>query len=178
MKTLYLIRHGKVAAPPGLCYGQSNVSLAEPASILASELKEKLPEKFELWSSPLSRCRLLAEKLGEPRLDERLMEMDFGDWEMCNYDAIDRQQIDDWAAAPLDFSPPNGESVRVMRERVLHFFASMRGESKNDNVVIVAHAGPIRILWGAILNQPEKTWLYKPVDYGEVIPLEIGAVLK
>lgn len=178
MTTLYLIRHGSVAVPQGICYGRSNVGLAEPASELASQLRDKLPEKYALWSSPLSRCRLLAQKLGEPRLDARLMEMDFGDWEMCNYDAIDRRQIDAWAAAPLDFSPPNGESVKTMQERVLSFFTSMLAEPVHDDVVVVAHAGPIRIICGKVFKQPKEQWLYMPIAYGEMIRLEIKAVFK
>ena len=78
---LYLIRHPRPQVAPGVCYGQTDLGLAEPAAEVAERLRPLLPADFTLHASPLARARLLAEALGTPRLDARLQEIHFGDWE-------------------------------------------------------------------------------------------------
>lgn len=174
MTTLYLIRHGKVAAPQGICYGQSDISLKESPSVLAGKIRNKLPKAYALWSSPLSRCRLIAEELGRPNLDDRLMEMNFGDWEMQSYKAIGRSEIDAWAASPFHFCPPCGECVKDMQLRVVEVLAAILADTPDNDIVIVTHAGPIRIIIGQILKQNFDQWAYRKIPFGEVIPLNIA----
>ena len=111
---LYLIRHPRPAVEPGICYGQTDLGLAEPVDAVAARLRPLLPESFALYASPLRRARLLAEALGTPQLDPRLKEIHFGDWEGRSFDDIGQAALDAWAAAPLDFAPPGGETPRQM----------------------------------------------------------------
>ncbi len=81
-----LIRHTSVNVEPGICYGQSDVPLDESFSHTAEFIKHKLQvEKYDaIYCSPLSRCVKLAKYCGyeTPILDKRLLEINFGDWEM------------------------------------------------------------------------------------------------
>jgi len=169
-KSIYLIRHPAVAVPPGICYGQSDVALCEPVEALAEQLRAQLPADFTLLSSPLSRCLQLAQALGTPRTDARLLEIDFGVWELRAYDDIERHLIDAWAADPLDFCAHGGESVRQMADRAV---AALHDALSEDPpaLVIVAHAGPLRALLGHLQNMPPASWMQLRFGYGSLLKL-------
>lgn len=61
---IYLIRHTEVAVGRSVAYGQSNVELADNYEDQRDKLLLHLPEDPHLiFSSPLTRCRQLAEDL-------------------------------------------------------------------------------------------------------------------
>ena len=63
---LYLIRHPRPAVPAGLCYGSTDLALAAEegeGSVAAARLRPLLPQDAPFLSSPLTRCRLLAQAL-------------------------------------------------------------------------------------------------------------------
>lgn len=153
---LALIRHPPVAVAPGLCYGASDVALAASVDQDIARLKALLPERFALWSSPLARCRQLAEGLGRAKLDQRLAEIDFGEWEMKSFDEIGRAALERWALDPVGHVPPGGESVRQMSERVLAFLAERQAEGGSQ--VFVAHGGPLRAIAGQLLGLAPERW--------------------
>lgn len=126
----HLIRHPRPAVEPGICYGQTDVGLAESAAEVAARLRPLLPESFALHASPLARARLLAQELGTPKLDDRLKEIHFGDWEGRSFTDIG-SAIDDWAADPLGFRAPGGESPREMAARVLAWLEETREEPRS-----------------------------------------------
>jgi hypothetical protein len=70
----------------------------------AQGLAAELPEKAELWVSPLQRCELLAQSLRGLRpdlpckTDARLVEMNFGHWEGVAWADIPRTALDAWTA--------------------------------------------------------------------------------
>ena len=92
---LYLIRHPRPDVAPGVCYGQTDVGLAESATDVAERLKPLLPADYRLHSSPLQRAHRLATELGEPAVDPRLQEISFGQWEGQTFESIG-DAIDDW----------------------------------------------------------------------------------
>lgn len=163
---IYLIRHPAVAVQDR-CYGQSDVALAEPVDRLALRLQQKLPAEFTLLSSPLSRCRLLAEALGTPRLDPRLMEINFGAWEMRCWDSIERSQIDAWAEDTLGFAGHGGESVLQMAERAIAALQEALADTHGP-LVIVSHGGPLRALQGHLQGLPASAWSRLTFSLGEL----------
>ena len=169
---LYLIRHPRPAVAPGICYGQTDLGLAESAAEVAARLRPLLPTEFALYASPLARARLLAEALGTPRLEPRLKEIHFGEWEGRSYDDIGRAALDAWADAPLDFAPPGGESPRQMAARVHDFLAELQAASVAA-AVVVAHGGPLRALAGHLLKLPAEHWLGLDFACGEVTRLDL-----
>ena len=98
---VFLIRHPRPFLDLGICYGRLDIQAEDPQPV-AARLKPLLPEGTTFFSSPLQRARLLAEALDpETRIDARLSEMDFGEWEGQPWDAIDRDALDAWAADTL-----------------------------------------------------------------------------
>jgi len=165
---VWLIRHPLPAVAAGTCYGATDLSLAEPAATVAAALQPLLPTNVPFYSSPLQRCRLLAAALHPaPRLDDRLREIDFGDWEMQPWDALDRTLIDAWAADPFGFQPPGGEAVAALRQRVADFLAELDQEA-----VVVAHAGVMKCCAAELAGVED--WFSLRFDYGTVSLIEGG----
>lgn len=147
---LYLVRHPRPAVADGTCYGRTDLPLAADPAACADGLRSLLPFDAPVFSSPLSRCRRLAEQLhAAPVFDDRLREMDFGDWEMQAWDAIDRAALDAWAADPLYFVPPGGEAVADLRARVAEFVSQLP-----DEAVLVAHAGVMKACVAELVGVP------------------------
>ena len=177
---LHLIRHPRPAIEPGVCYGQHDIGLAESATEVAARLRPLLPDRFGLHASPLIRARLLAEELGTPQLDARLKEIHFGEWEGRTFSAIGTA-IDDWAADPLGFRAPGGESAREMTTRVLHWLSDLQLSTPDEPVVVVAHGGPLRAIAGHLLGLPPERWLGLDFGCGQVTRLDVenwGVVLR
>lgn len=159
---LHLIRHPKPVVASGVCYGRLDI-LAENFALVANALRAELPSDLPLWSSPLRRCRALAEQLSpSPVFDERLVEMDFGCWEGLPWDAIPRHELDAWAADVAGYAPPGGESPRKLQQRALDFVAGLTV----PEAVIVTHAGVIRTLQAHWLGLPPARWTELVFGYG------------
>ena len=174
---LHLIRHPRPAVEPGICYGQTDIGLDECPVAVAERLRPLLPESFALHASPLARARLLAEELGTPRVDDRLREIHFGDWEGRTFADIG-SAIDDWAADPLGFRAPGGESPREMAARVLQW---LEETTATEHLVVVAHGGPLRAIAGHLLGLPPERWLGLDFGCGQVTRIDVeswGVVLK
>lgn len=168
---LFLIRHPRPLLREGLCYGQLDVDAEDPQPI-AERLRTLLPADIPVVASPLRRARGLAEALHQrPTFDGRLQEIDFGEWEGVGWDEIDRRLLDAWAADPLHFVVPGGESAATLQTRALDCVASLDG----DHVALVTHAGVIRALLGHWLQLPIDDWSRLPIDFGSVTLLEISA---
>lgn len=168
---LYLIRHPRPAVAEGVCYGRSDLGLAEDAGRCAEALRPLLPGNAPLWSSPLRRCLELARALhAEPRVDARLAEMDFGAWELRRWDDIPRHEIDAWAADPVGYAPPGGESPAGIRARVAPLLRELP-----DTAVVVAHGGVLRACAAELAGVEE--WHTLRFDYGAVSLIEDGRLV-
>lgn len=168
---LYLIRHPKPAIDTGICYGRSDLGLAEDAIVRAAALRPLLPADAPLWSSPLRRCLELAQALhAAPAIDARLMEMHFGDWEMRRWDDIPRHQLDAWAADPVGYAPPGGESPAAMRRRVAALLAELP-----EVAVLVAHGGVLRACVAELTGAAD--WHALHFDYGSATLIEDGRLI-
>jgi len=84
--------------------------------------------------------------------DDRLVEMDFGEWEGKDWDALPRNHVDAWAANVTGYIPPGGESVEGVAARVLDWWQSV--EIEDTPLVIVSHGGPLRILAAHVTGAP------------------------
>lgn len=103
------------------------------------------------------------------------MEIDFGTWEMQTWEGIGRASLDDWAAAPFDFVPPGGESVAALGVRVNEFIAERKAEDCTE-LVLVSHAGVMRMFFAEATGAPISDWLSAQFDYGTVSMIEDGHV--
>jgi len=170
---LFLIRHPAPDVAAGTCYGSTDLPLAADAASVAANLAPLLPTATPLYSSPLVRCRRLAELLHPaPRFDDRLRELDFGAWEMQPWDAIDRAALDAWAADPLHFAPPGGEAVADLRLRVRSFLAGF-----TDDAILVAHAGVMKLCAAELASVAPDQWFSMRFDYGSASLIEDGRLV-
>ena len=166
---LHLIRHPPPRIANGICYGRLDIA-AENSADVAEKLRLELPAGLPLWSSPLLRCRDLAECLhAQPLFDERLAEMNFGDWEGRPWDDIPRAQLDAWAADVAGYIPPSGESALALQQRTLDFIA----ELKVPEAVIVTHAGVIPTLLAHWQGLPPERWTELTFAYGSCTRVEV-----
>ena len=146
---LILVRHPRPLTAAGICYGSSDLA-ADPEHLahVLSQLQASLPDA-PLLTSPLRRCRELAEQLAAQRgsstsIDHRLAEMNFGDWELRAWDDIPRTDVDAWAADLVHYRPGNGENVLDVARRVFDFYTGIQRQQRD--AVVICHAGTMRLL--------------------------------
>lgn len=145
--SLVLIRHTRPEVAAGVCYGRTDLDVAGTFPDDAREVIGRLGTPDRLVSSPLRRCRRLAEAIAAAagltvEIDARLQEMDFGAWEGQLWSQIPKSEIDQWAADFLHARPHGGESVAMLRARTL---AALRDYRRNAGQwVVVTHAGVIK----------------------------------
>ncbi|PCE25130.1 alpha-ribazole phosphatase [Paraburkholderia acidicola] len=163
---LVLIRHATVSVAAGVCYGRSDVPLAdEPATAAAAVVARlaalRAPQPGDtLFTSPLTRCASIANLLAAHfdcacRIDTRLEEMNFGAWEMQRWDAIDRAQLDAWTADFEHAQPHGGESVAQFAARVGAWLDDVVVARKTSPVAyVVTHAGVMRVVTALALELP------------------------
>ncbi|MDF3085323.1 alpha-ribazole phosphatase [Burkholderia sola] len=172
-----LIRHPAVGIEPGVCYGRSDVPLAESADDGAQAVRTHLaewgvPPPEQVWTSPLTRCASVAERLARafdvPLLgDDDWQEMDFGAWEMRRWDDIDRAALDAWAADLMHACAHGGESVARFVARVARQADALA--AFDGPQWVVTHAGVIRAFASHVLRVPLDTLLSRPVPTGGVV---------
>ena len=181
---LYLVRHARPEIADGMCYGSSDVhAVEEEQQALLARLVTELPSRAPLFTSPLQRCRKLADKLavaldaGPVTIDPRLAEMHFGDWEMRPWETIPRAEIDAWAADLQLYRPGGGEQVLEVAQRVHAFHAELLA-AQHESAIVVCHAGTIRLLLARLhASSPAGMAALAAqaphrIGYGEVITLD------
>ena len=176
---LILIRHTRVAVPPGICYGQSDVSLADSYAEELELVKSQIArQSFDaVFSSPLLRCRQLAEDLfpdQEIVSDDRLRELNFGDWELRPWDEIyATSEGKHWMNHYQEVGCPRGESLPDLQRRVQKFLRHL-SDLSCQQMAVVTHAGVIRLIKSILEKQTmdEVFTTFSP-EYGGVYQFEI-----
>lgn len=168
---IYLIRHTRTATETGLCYGRSDVALSPDFKEDLAILRQKLPVLSGgnlVFSSPLARCMQLAETLSSSVTpDDRLLELNFGQWEGRRFDEIEPDLLNRWAGNFVEIAPPGGESFSDLCERVGGFWDELLSQS-HEQVLVVTHAGAIRALLARVLDLPPANAFQLRIDPGSV----------
>lgn len=139
-----MIRHTSVDVPPGVCYGQTDVplnpSFEQEAAVTCAQLQ--VISFDQVYTSPLSRCVRLADYCGYPDAirDDRLKEINFGEWEMKTFSEIQDPRLEEWFQDYFNVPATGGESFRMEFERVSAFLDELRGKDF-DRVAVFAHGG-------------------------------------
>lgn len=173
---VYLIRHTSVDVPQGVCYGQTDVPLKPTFEAEATQTAANLQGlSFDkVYTSPLTRCVRLATFCGYPdaERDDRLKEINFGDWEMHRFDEITDTNLKKWYADYLHVKATNGESFDDQYHRVANFLDELR-QQPFQQVAIFAHGGVLlnaQVYAGAV--KPEEA-LGALTPYGGIIKIEL-----
>lgn len=171
----HLIRHLEPRGARDICYGRRDLpcdptSLASEAAAIRARLPERALRESPVFTSPLSRCRALAQALAAPRtpcIADELIELDFGAWEGTRWDALPRSALDAWAHDVWNYRPGGGESAAMVEERWRRWCgrAAPRGI---EPVIVVTHAGVIRAALAASGALRREAAASVPVPFGSV----------
>ena len=150
-----LVRHGETVAGRDCVIGSSDVALHARGWVQMWQVARPLAARAQLiCTSPLQRCRVVAERLAQ-RMQRPLLvvsdfrEMDFGDWEQRAWSSL-RDQAD-WHRAPERLHPPGGESFTVFAARVLQAWSTLQTMAAS-RILLLTHAGVMRVVLCHVLG--------------------------
>ena len=115
------------------------------AKALAGHLRDALWKPRRLICSPLSRAKTTAQILGaalslDIEVDDRLMELDLGEWEgkfEADLRAENSDFYDQWHSGGFLLPPPGGESLKDVADRLKPLVADI--QAFPGDVLIVGH---------------------------------------
>jgi alpha-ribazole phosphatase len=178
---LILLRHTRLEiSSSDYCYGQSDIGLHPDTSFreligvkkkLLSEIHDK---STVVYSSPLNRCTQIANALSsEVIVDRRLIELDFGSWEMQLWSAIPEDELNTWMSDFVNIQVGGGESYKMLWERTNSWLADITElyNEQDKTIVTVTHGGVIRSLLINTLGIPASTTAQIDVEYGSLTTL-------
>ncbi len=170
---IYLIRHTTPKVEKGICYGQADLDITETFLEEVEAIKPHLPsEGIKVYSSPLQRCKKLADALFEGfdiDIHDDLMELNCGQWELLPWNDIPKEEIQPWMDDFVNVRVPQGESYVDLHNRVVNRFKEI--VEKQESAVIVAHGGVLRSILSHITSTPLK-------ESFEAFTLHYGCVVK
>ncbi len=159
--TIDLIRHGEPVG--GKRYrGHIDDPLSEKGwAQMRSAVADHHPWDAIVCSS-LSRCRAFAEELATRHdlpinTDARFMEIGFGDWEGRTAAELldeDPQALYRFWSDPLHNTPPNAETLIDFETRVVNGWNELLKNNHGQHVLLVGHAGMIRMILRHVLDMP------------------------
>jgi len=174
---VYLIRHSETIVDKDVCYGQSDLPLKEPFfkefDIILNRVKVEQPQ---IYSSPLSRCSILAnyfhlhkKSQRHIKYDYRLKELNFEQWELKKWNEIESGPLNEWMNDFVNHTVPGGESFTQLFQRVNNFIdTTLLKEHNKKPAIIITHAGVIRCFLCRKQNIPLKDAFSLQVNYGNV----------
>lgn len=124
-------------------------------------------------SSPLRRCAAFAYALARRSrlplcMEERLQEVHFGSWEGLTLEQVECRHpgaLQQFWHEPGRWMPPGAEPFAVFRQRVLDAWHEIRLRHPGP-VLLITHAGPIRVILSHVYCQPDTKMLDRAVELG------------
>lgn len=171
--TIDLLRHGEVQG--GACYrgstddaltitgfGQMQRATKSTTTSTTTSSTTSLQPWDKIVSSPLQRCvefaRYLSKQISVPlETDNRAKEIYFGDWEGKKAEALLKETpelIKQYWQDPINNTPPNGETLQHFEGRAIDFWHDLAINHQNQHLLVVTHAGIIRMIIHFLLNTP------------------------
>ena len=167
---IWIARHGQTRYnKQHLMQGRTDEPLNETGIQQAKTAREKIGDiKFDaVYASPLSRAITTGSIVGnvdpsEIIIDERLIEADFGRYELKNYYLLGLPMMLYWYLPELFPAPETVETIASMIERSHSFLKELERKSY-DNVLIACHGGIMRPLSGYLMDKQNGIyWRPKP----------------
>lgn len=158
MAKLIFIRHGESEANKAKVFaGQSNPVLTEKGKLQAELMCEWLISHYDIkhiYSSDLMRAYetalAISTKLKKDiTKNPAFREIYAGNWQGKEYTLIMEKYPEEygvWLENLGQAHPPKGESVKELGQRVVREVLNLAKKHKDETIVIVTHATPIRML--------------------------------
>ena len=156
-----LLRHGDVEG--GRKYrGQ----LDDPLSELGWKQLRSTTSINQNWqqviTSPLKRCAEFAKELSQQhtlplQAEPEFKEISFGLWEGKTADELlnnDADKIKSYWNDPVNTTPPQGENLLDFEKRVLNGWKNLLSEFQGKHILLISHAGVMRMILCHILGMP------------------------
>jgi alpha-ribazole phosphatase len=159
--TLDLMRHGEPVG--GRKYrGQIDDSLSEKGWAQMQAAVGDANPWSRIVSSPLVRCSQFAEALSRQHdvplsFDARLMEVGFGEWEGKSATEIEQDApgtLARFKADPVNARPAGAEPLAEFQARVAAGLEALIQQHAGQHVLLVGHAGVIRMAFSWALHIP------------------------
>ncbi len=176
-----LLRHG---VPEGGDRVRGRVD--DPLSDEGWTQMHRAVQRRERWTqivtSPLQRCARFAQHLATEhdvplRIDDKLAEIDFGEWEGQTPQVLWSQSPDEvrrYFADPIAHPPPGGEPFGDFHARVVHAWQDIVDEA-TGRWLVVAHGGTIRVILSHVLRMPPQNLFSLEVGYACLSQLVVYA---
>jgi alpha-ribazole phosphatase len=157
------VRHGQTDLNRS---GRLQGRIDAPLSALGAEQAAAVARGYasepvtRVLSSPLQRASTTAAAIAREHgltveTDERLIELDYGDWDGLALAAVAADEWARWRRDPA-FAPPGGESLVDVSARVTAFCADVLSD---DLVIAVSHVSPIKsAVCSALRVDDRATW--------------------
>ncbi|WP_299465670.1 alpha-ribazole phosphatase [uncultured Microscilla sp.] len=179
MKEIWLVRHTTPKIAKGIAYGQADLDVTEDYPNERDRIKHLLQGQYNtqtpVYTSPLKRCHLLATDLAatlgnELKVDDRLMEMNFGVWEQTAWNDIPQETLTPWMNDFVNYRVPEGECFLDVQARVVNFWEDLL-QTNDEKVIVSTHSGVIRTLLCQVLDIPLKNAFRLDLHYGTISKL-------
>lgn len=113
-------------------------------------------------TSPLQRCAAFAEELRARHdlpveIEPRFREIGFGAWEgrtRAELEAENPGCLQHFYADPVNHTPPGAEPLLAFRDRVTAAFDALLSRHEGRHVLLIGHAGLMRMIMGHALAIP------------------------
>ena len=153
---LYLVRNASTEwSRDRRVAGRRDLGLSAEGQAQAAELGERMRavEVAEVLASPVLRAVETAERIARPHglevaRDPRLTDLGAGTWEGMKHDEVAAsEEYKRFLANPLSESIPGGEKLTDARDRLVTSVRQALVDNElGANIVMVSHAGPLRVL--------------------------------
>ena len=156
--TIDLLRHGEVQG--GACFRGSQDDPLSDTGWRQMQQQTRHIDWDMIISSPLQRCQNFAQELSRQQqiplhIEAGLQEIDFGIWEGKTAAEIELAfpgQLQHYYDDPTHCPPACGESFSAFKKRVLQSWESLLKTCSQQHILIITHAGVIRLLFSHILG--------------------------
>lgn len=176
-----IIRHVEtIANSENKIYGRSESEYTEKGINQIEKIKDILKDEKvdKIFCSPLTRTKKLGEALSdllnlELKLEEDLIEMNFGIFEGKDYKQAMRDHKEEWDMWINDYKNykiPQGESLKEVNERVTEFIDKVK--DNEGSIIVVTHGGIIHAIITYLLNlKIDDRWHFKILP-GTVVEID------
>jgi probable phosphoglycerate mutase len=175
---LYILRHGQTEWNlQGRFQGRKNSSLTDLGKSQALQqgvLLDALPlQPQKRYCSPLGRAVQTAElafgTMSGVTIDDRLQEIDFGEWEGVTRNAISAQITTPYETKTWKFNSPSGETFDQIHDRVYDFL-----KDQTEPAAIVTHGVTATVIRGLCMGMTQSELLKLSSEQGCLFHLSNG----
>ena len=178
---LFFLRHTSLDVDADTFYGQTDLDVSTSFDKEVNKIINKLIDFnvdttcIKTFTSPLIRCLKLTKEIKKDYvIDERIKEMNLGDWEMKKMSSIPIEKKLEWENNLLTFKIPNGESNEEFLDRLRNFLNDII--KHDEDILIVCHAGSINGMISILTNEPFDKMVknyWEKIKHGSLSMIEV-----